>query len=159
MIGAALAGILLHLRDAAQRKYSRQAERRALVIEKYEQLHQELTNIDSSIGNLGVDLIGVAGLGDKVDLGKYSDKIPVSSALMHAEFYAPEILPHLEPLQPKLAEFYQLVFQLGSSRDDKEPERLALAESGIEISNQVKEIIKSANKELAKLARETIHGA
>ncbi len=159
MVGAAIAGILLHLRDVAQRKYYRQAERRSLVIEKYEQLHQELTDIDSNIGLLGVDLIGVAGLGDKLDLGKYSSKIPMSSALMHAEFYAPEILPYLEPLQPKLAEFYQLIFKLGSSRNEKEPVRLALAESGMEISNQVKEIIKSANMVLAKLAREAIHGA
>lgn len=159
MIGAALAGILLHLRDAAQRKYSRLAEHRALVIEKYEQLHQELTNIDSSIGNLGIELIGVAGLGHKVDLQQYSDKIPVSSALMHAEFYAPEILPHLESLKPKLAEFYRIIFKLESDRNDKELERLALAESGIEISNKITEIIKSANKELAKLAREAIHGA
>ena len=150
---------MLHLKDTAQRKYSRQAERRALGIEKYEQLHQELTDIDSSIGLLGVDLIGVAGLGDKVDLGKYKSNIPVSSALMHAEFYAPEILPYLEPLQPKLAEFYQLIFKLGSSRNEKEPVRLALAESGIELSYQVKEIIESANSELAKLARKAIHGA
>lgn len=150
---------MLHLRDAAQRKYSRQAERRSLVIDKYEQLHQELTDIDSSIGNLGVELIGVAGLGDKIDLGKYTSNIPVSSALMHAEFYAPEILPYLEPLQPKLTEFYQLIFKLGSSRNEKEPVRLALAESGIELSYQVKEIIKSANSELAKLARKAIHGA
>jgi len=116
VIGATIAGVLLYFRDSAQRMYSRQAERRGLVIDKYEELHRELTDIDSSIGNLGVELIGVASLGDKVDLGKYSSKLPVSSALMHAQFYAPQILPCLEPLQPKLAEFYQVIFKLSSSR-------------------------------------------
>ena len=149
----------MYFREGSQRQYSRQAERRALVIEKYEQLHQDLTEIDSSIGLLGVDLIGVAGLGDKIELGKYTDKIPMSSALMHAEFYAPEILPYLEPLQPKLTEFYQLVFMLRSSKDKNEKERLDQAQAGIDISYQVKEIIKIANKKLAELAKEVIHGA
>lgn len=159
VVGAFIAGTLLQFRDSAQRKYTRQTERRALVVEKYELLHQELTDIDTIIGNIGVDLIGVAGLGEKIELGKYSSKINVNSALMHAEFYAPEISPFLEPIQPKLAEFYQIIFQLGPTQKESSPERLALAKSGIEITNQVKVIIKSANKELAKLAREAIHGA
>ena len=158
VVGAAIAGVLLYFRDSAQRTFSRQAERRALVIDKYERLYRELTDIDSSIGNLAVDLIGVASLGDKIDLGQYTSKIPLSSALMYAEFYAPQILPNLQPLQPKLAEFYQVIFKLSTSRTASDSERLALAESGMEISHHVKQIVRAANEALAKLARDATHG-
>lgn len=159
MVGAVVAGLLLHLRDSAQRKYSRQAERRALVVKKYEQLHQELSDLDSAIGLIAVDLIGVAGLGDKIDLGTYSSKIRLSSALMHAEFYAPEVLPLVASLQPKLAQFYQVIFKLGANRSKATSERMAMAESALEISNQVKEVVRAAHQELTKIASEVIHGA
>jgi hypothetical protein len=158
VVGAAIAGGLLYFRDAAQRRYSRQAERRALVIGKYEQLHKELSEIDTSVGALAVALIGHASLRDNVTSSELSSSTPLNSALMHATFYVPQLLPQLEALQPQVVELYRIAFKLNSAKDGSESERLALAESGMEISFQVSRLVTAAKAELGSLARKSIHG-
>ena len=159
IVGATIAGGLMLLKEVGQRKHARQTERRALVIHKLEQLHQELTDIDAAIGNLSIDLIGVAALGEKLDLSRYTQKIRVSSVMMLAGFYAPQLLPHLQPLQKALVEFYQITWKLGTTKEASESERLAIAEEGMKAAAKVKDVINTANKALENVARSEIHGA
>ena len=159
IIGAIIAGTLVHFRDSSQRRDSRRVERRALLIDKYEILHKELTDIGSNIGLLAVDLIGVASLDDKIDFEKYKSEIPMNSALMHAQLYAPEITDNVEVLKVKSVEFYRLIWQLSATGSELKNERLAIAAKALDVSGEIETLSKNAKSELSSVARQLIHGA
>ena len=150
LLGAAIAGGFTFYKDRQQRGYDREREKRELLIEKYEDIYQQLNKWAISANSITMEMLSETGFGGKFDASKFSpaDETVVK---MNVQFYAPELTSKIENISNQYAIVLRAVTNFLLDDNITKSGKEEITSNTAVASTKLFREIESVQRELAKI--------
>lgn len=155
VVGACIAGAFMYYKDRQRQDFERERARKALLLDKYEEIFKDLSAYSSHAGEISMQMLSETGYGGKFDPDKLTTSLKENKLKMNVTFYAPELLEELSEIEKKHKSVSSFVTEFileveGSAKKEKLTGDAAVAAA------ELSKIVETTKEKLAGLAKKQI---
>jgi gas vesicle protein len=157
VVGAAIAGAFVFLKDKQQHNFERAKEKKKLLLEKYELIYKELIIYQEFATDISMQMISEVGYSGKFNVNKIRKDIKDTNLKMNASFYAPQLSHVLEEIEQKHTIIARAMTEFILKFDAPKDEKGTLTGNATIALAEMTKLVSKAQVQLSSLALEQVN--
>ncbi|WP_162313368.1 hypothetical protein [Pseudoxanthomonas yeongjuensis] len=156
LAGTAIGGLVTYKVANQQHVHERRTEKERRLIAAYESIHDLLTTIAGQASTLNLGVLGAVGFNSPIKGDLLKEKIQLDRLRMLTDFYAPTLASDVKAISDQFAIVSRAVGETMLQKQHTDEWRSKMAETAALASAELTNLVQSAQKKLADLARSVV---